>query len=206
MAQVKRETATVCMIDDLLNGSFVKTEGWNPSYFDTGIGRISRASLFGVIVSKDDEGAVLDDGSGRMLLRSFEENSFNGVGIGDFVLIVGRPRAYSDQKYLTPEIIRKIDPRWGGYRKIQLEMSRRNAPVIVKPKENKVLIKEENELPVNHYQKIVEFIRDLDSGSGADVDEVMKRSGAPNSEEFVRKLIEEGEIFEIKPGKLKVLE
>ena len=38
------------------------------------------------------------------------------------------------------------------------------------------------------------------------VEEVIKRSTAPNGEELIRKLVEEGEVFEIKPGKLKILE
>jgi RPA family protein len=204
MPQIKRETAVICLVDDLLRGNFVRTEGWNPSYFSTSAGDISRANLMGVIVSKEPAGGVLlDDGSGRILLRSFEETSFGGLEIGDLVLVIGRPRVYNEQKYVLPEIIRKIDHKWGAYRQLQVEILRKKTRAI--KKEARIPIKEDNQ-PVNHYQKILSFIRDLDNGSGADAGEVIKRSEAPGGEVLIKKLIEEGEIFEFRPGKLKVLE
>jgi RPA family protein len=201
MASIKREIAMICMIDDLLQGSFVRTEGWNPSYFSTEMGDVSRANIMGVVVNKEPNGGVLlDDGSGRILLRSFEENAFAGVDTGDLVLVIGRPRIYNEQKYVLPEIIKKVDQRWGEYRRLQLELLRKRVKKAVA-----VSIKEAVP-PVNYFQKILEFIKDLDSGSGADAEEVIKRSGAPDADALIRKLIEEGEIFELKPGKLKILE
>lgn len=211
MAQVKRETAIICMIDNILNGNFVKTEGWNPSYFETDVGNVSRANIMGVVVSKDQEGLVVDDGSGRILLRSFEDNSFFGFDIGNFVMVIGRPRIYNNQKYITPEIIKRIDPLWGEFRKAQLEGVGGCKPMEgVEKKPGKVMLKEDEVEGdpglTNPFQKIMEFIKDLDSGGGADIDEVVKRSGFANADETVRRLIAEGEIFEIRPGKLKILE
>lgn len=203
MAQFKREIAVICMVDDLLRGNFVRTGGWNPSYFSTELGDISRANLMGVVVSKEPTGGLLlDDGSGRILLRSFGESSFTGVDTGDLVLVIGRPRTYNEQKYVLPEIIRKIDQRWGAYRQLQLSILRKKITPV--KKEERVPIKE-SEQPVNYYQKILAFIRDLDTGSGADTEEVIKRSGAPNGDVLIKKLIEEGEIFELRAGKLKIL-
>jgi hypothetical protein len=191
------------MVDDLLRGNFVRTGGWNPSYFSTELGDISRANLMGVVVSKEPTGGLLlDDGSGRILLRSFGESSFTGVDTGDLVLVIGRPRTYNEQKYVLPEIIRKIDQRWGAYRQLQLSILRKKITPV--KKEERVPIKE-SEQPVNYYQKILAFIRDLDTGSGADTEEVIKRSGAPNGDVLIKKLIEEGEIFELRAGKLKIL-
>jgi RPA family protein len=202
MAQIKRETAMICLVDDLLRGSFVKTEGWNPSYMATDLGNISRVNVMGVVVSKEPAGGViLDDGSGRILLRSFEGDLFSYVDAGDLVMVIGRPRVYNEQKYVLPEIIRKINPKWSAFRQLQLEILKKKAKPL--KKEARMVVEEEH--GVNYSQKIMEFIRDLDAGSGADIEEVIKRSGAPNAEELVRKLIEEGEIFELKPGKLKVL-
>lgn len=204
MAQVKREVAVICMIDSILKGDFVRTEGWNPSYFSTDFGKISRANIIGVVVNKEPSGSILvDDGSGRILLRSFEGDAFGNLNIGELILIIGRPRIYNEQKYILPEIIKKLDPRWGQYRQIQLEIKRKNlAPV---KKENRIVLQPEPK-PTNHFQRIVEFIKDLDEGEGADIGEVIRRANVPNGEELVRKLIEEGEIFELKPGKLKILE
>jgi len=204
MAQIKRETAVICMINDLLRGSFIRTEGWNPSYFSTEIGDVSRVSLMGVVVSKDPSGnVVIDDSSGRILLRSFENNAFHDLNIGDLIMVIGRPRVYNEEKYVLPEIIKKIDHKWGAYRQLQLKLLRKKTGL--RKKEARILVKEEKQ-PINHFQKIIEFIKDLDAGEGADIEEVKKRSGAPNAEELINKLIEEGEIFEVKAGKLKVLE
>lgn len=204
MAQIKRETAIICMVDDLLRGSFVKTEGWKPSYFSTELGDVSRVNLIGVIVSKESSGGLLiDDGSGRILLRSFEDQAFTDLNIGDLIMVIGRPRVYNEQKYVLPEIMKKMNQKWGQYRQVQLELLKagRKKPV----QENRMVV-EDKEKPINYFQKILEFIKDLDTGDGADTEEVKKRAGAPNAEELIRKLIEEGELFETRPGKLKILE
>lgn len=204
MAKIKRETAVVCMINDLLRGSFIKTEGWEPSYFSTDLGDISRVNLMGVVVSKEAVGGtIIDDGSGRILLRSFNNSAFLELNLGDLILVIGRPRVYNEEKYVLPEIIKKIDQKWGDYRQVQLKILRKK--VKKRKKENRVPLKEEAR-PINYFQKILAFIKDLDIGEGADIEEVKKRSAAPNAEEIIMKLIEEGEIFEIKPGKLKILE
>jgi len=204
MAQVKRETAYICLISDIIQGNFVKAEGWNPSYVVTAIGNLSRINLMGVLVSREDNDLVLDDGSGRIILRSFEEGSLNEFNVGDFVTVIGRPRAYNEQKYIVPEIIKKTEPTWAEYRKKQIEfLKREQVPV---RKENKVIAAEPTSPVANQYQKIIEFIRDLDAGDGAEANEVAGRTGFPNAEMLILKLIEEGEIFEIKPGRLKILE
>lgn len=201
---IKRETATICMIEDILGGNFVKTEGWTPSYFETSIGNISRANILGVIVSIDGQGLLLDDGSGKMLLRSFDGKGFDSFTLGDFVIVIGRPRLYNDQKYIMPEIIKKIDPAWSILRKVEIEIARRGAVPINTPV--RVTVSEPIPPTANHYQKIFAFIRDLDAGDGAPTEEVIKRSGIPKADEMIKTLIEEGEIFEIRAGKLKILE
>ena len=204
MPSIKRETAIICMVDDLLRGSFIKTEGWNPSYFSTELGDISRVNIMGVVVSKDPANRlVIDDSSGRIVLRSFENEAFAGVNIGDLITVIGRPRVYNEEKYVLPEIVRKIGQKWGVFRQLQLEALEKKRKKV--KKEDRVLLKEESQ-SVNYFQKILEFIKDLDTGEGAEIGDVKKRSNAPNAEELIKKLIEEGEIFEIRPGKLKILE
>lgn len=204
MAQVKRETASICRVDDILQGSFVKAEGWNPSYVETSLGKLSRVNVMGVLVSQENSTMVLDDGSGRVVLRSFDEGSLNHVSIGDFVVVIGRPRVYNDEKYVMPEIIKKADPAWAEFRKKQVGfLSMGSKPL---PKEKRVVVNDPVAPTANQFQKIVEFIKDMDTGEGADSTEVATRTGFPNAEELIRKLIEEGEIFELKPGRLKILE
>jgi RPA family protein len=211
MAQIKRETANLCRVTDILNGTFIKAEGWSPSYFITPLGNLSRVNLLGVIVSKDAEGLVLDDGTGNIRIRSFDNNSFEQNDVGDCVNIIGRPRMYGEQRYVLPEIIKKTTPAWAEFRNKHLELARKDKEVEPETQLSERVVRTtampvEQNTNARHYQKIIEFIKDLDSGEGAQFDEVVNRTGIPNGTELIRRLIEEGEIFEIKPGKLKVLE
>jgi len=56
------------------------------------------------------------------------------------------------------------------------------------------------------YQKILNVITILDKGEGVDVQEVVNNIKIDNCENIVQNLIEEGEVFEISPGKVKILE
>ena len=47
---------------------FVKKEGWDPSYIITSYGKIFRVNLLGVVVSKNINDCVLDDGTGKPLI------------------------------------------------------------------------------------------------------------------------------------------
>jgi hypothetical protein len=210
MAQIKRETANICQVDDILKGDFVKADGWNPSYFITSIGKISRVNLMGVLVSKEPEGLIFDDGSGRIRVRSFEDNSFNEFEVGEFVLIIGRPRIYNEQKYILPEVIKQIAPVWAEFRKNQIQALKRDTQSSPPLKQDKIPVTDPVQAATSsigsYFQKIVAFIKDLDSGDGAPIEEVVNRSNVPDVDVLINRLIEEGEIFEIKPGKLKILE
>ena len=68
---------------------------------------------------------------------------------------------------------------------------------------NQEVIEEEINAEETPSEKVLEAIRKLDSGKGADFDEVIKC--VDNGEHIVHTLMAEGEIFEVSPGKLKVL-
>jgi RPA family protein len=54
-------------------------------------------------------------------------------------------------------------------------------------------------------EKVCALIKEMDSGSGADFEGIVAKAGE-NSEKIIKSLLMEGEIFEVSPGKLKVLE
>ena len=56
------------------------------------------------------------------------------------------------------------------------------------------------------YERIYSLIRQLDDGKGADVEEVLQTSQIKEGEEIIKQLILEGEVFELFPGRLKVLQ
>ena len=195
-----RQTAYKCRIAHLLNGKYVQREGWEPNYVETELGNVSRANVIGVIVGKEERNLILDDGSGQIKLQSFEENNkLPEMAIGDKVLVIGRPRLFNDQKYLNVEIIKKIDEKWLFYRKLELEQ----LPVAV-PKPNGMTPPVEENKPIPA-EVLLEKIKQLDQGQGADVDEVIKAAGIENAEKTLNMLLQEGEIFEVRPGRVKLL-
>lgn len=152
----------------------------------------SRINLIATIVQKNESqnfaSAIVDDGTGKILLRSFDNSRiFSKADIGDSVLIIGKVREFNNEKYVIPEIIKNLDNfGWMNVRKLELK--------------NRV---EEN---LGLHEDIYTLIRKFDLGEGADIDEVIKNSGNKDTETSINKLLENGNIFEIKPGRLKVLE
>lgn len=54
--------------------------------------------------------------------------------------------------------------------------------------------------------KIVrEIIKELDSGDGADIDEIVLKSEIDETEKIIDNLLRDGEIYEIRPGRVKLL-
>ncbi|MBW2977977.1 hypothetical protein KY331_03980 [Candidatus Woesearchaeota archaeon] len=206
----KRQVAVKARIKDLLAGKYVKEEGWMPNYIKTNNGKqISRINLIGVVVSKQIEdnyqSLVVDDGTGRISVRTFDEkDKFDNVDIGDVLLLIGRPREYGGERYLLLEVLRKIeDKKWIEVRKIELEGAKEDNSKI---EDKKVEIEEvaEEEVVDNKYQKIIEKIKELDKGDGADFEEVVK--DIEDGDKLIDNLLKKGEIFETRPGKLKILE
>jgi len=195
--QLKRQVAHKSRISELINGRYVQEEGWEPNYILSGPIKISRVNLIGIVVSKnDDDTVVMDDGSASMILRAFGENLFSNISIGDIMLCIGRPREHDNEKYIAPEICKKItNKNWIELRKLEL-----GTPKII-PEIKEVI--EEQKIPLT--QKVYKSIKEKDSGQGVSVDKLVEIHGI-NAEKAVQNLLSEGEVFEIQPGKLKVLE
>lgn len=174
---MEEQTAKHVWISELTGGIFVQKDD-APTAVDVQGRRIYRARLYGTVVSTDE--VVIDDSTGSLLVRAFD-NPIN-VNIGDIVLVIGKPRIHNNEQYILGEIIKKIDEKW-------LEIRNR-----LHPKPN-----------VDQKGKVIDTVRKLDSGDGADYNKVVADAGN-NTEELIVHLIAVGELFETTPGKLKVLE
>ncbi|MBD3309781.1 hypothetical protein GF351_01030 [Candidatus Woesearchaeota archaeon] len=221
--QQKRQIAYKVRIRDLQKGEYVKQEGWNPNYITSQDGRkISRVNIIGAVVSASEPGSfpsiIIDDSTGRISVRTFEEDNdmLGDVRVGEVVMLVGRPREYGNEKYIVPEILRKIqDKRWIDVRRLELgeeaggPSRQEEKPQEVSSPPEKGLAEETAEAEDKHaedpIQNLIDCIRSLDKGEGADHEEVIQRCGK-DKEEHIKRLLEQGEIFEIRPGMLKVLE
>lgn len=202
MPQQNRQTAYKVNISDLINGNFVKEEGWEPNYVVINNIHVSRVNIICVIVSKEFnesyQSIIVDDGTGRISVRSFDEKiNFDDFEVGDVVLLIARLREFSKEKYLAPEIIRKIEnKKWIELRKIELEKNKKQQKEI----EKEVVIEGVIETDAD---KLLDIVRNLDNGDGANFEDVVQQV---KDENIVYEMLKQGEIFEFRPGKLKVLE
>lgn len=223
---IERQTAYITSIAALTSGSFIRPEAqMQPSYVKTKSGKnISRVHLIGVVVALSDMGnseITIDDGSGKILARSFENAAFfNGVELGDILRIIGKVRSFNEQVYLIPEIMKKItDKKFIALHKLLLEKSSGGVIGDSNPEEvgtdtsqetgsavvEEIAVDADDTVPASPFDKLVALIKKLDTGDGAAIEEILQQEGE-ESEKLLQHLLEMGEVFEIRPGRVKLLE
>ena len=260
----KRSIAYKCSAVDIHMADFVKQEGWSPNYLRLGNVHISRVNVIGTVVEKQNNEQniriTIDDGTASLVIFSFE--TVYGIGeleVGNVINVVGKPRIYGDEKYVMPEMIKKIDSDWIRVRQLELELqkdsdewknvnnvsSEVNSVETIsgkvkedvpkyeetkKPEKKEEVVKEEKqeiveptdnsdyELPEEEesivekkkgpgpYELVFSTIQELDTGNGASFDDILSKAKLENVDSVLMGLLERGEIFEIKPGRYKILE
>jgi len=204
--QFKRHIAFKFRIGDLLIGKPI-FDADRFSFLELGDKKIIRVNVVGNIVDRyDAQGErkysflTLDDGSGQIKLKAFQDDveRISGINQGQTVVVIGVLRNFNNETYISPEIVKDLDPRYLLVRKLELEKDRAmKTPVPVQKKEI-VAIKD----------KILEKIKISEDDGGIEVDKIIMdlRDTSPeiiNTE--IKKLLEEGIIFEPRPGKLRWL-
>ncbi len=125
----KRMTARKVRIADISKGVFKPASGMVSGYVITPYGmKVSRARILATVVGKfvsEDKNfasATLDDGTETIRAKAFGSTKFfDSVEIGDIADIIGKVREYSDEIYITPEIVVKItDPNFESLRRLEL--------------------------------------------------------------------------------------
>ncbi|MEI6731501.1 MAG: OB-fold nucleic acid binding domain-containing protein [archaeon] len=139
---------------------------------------------------------TLDDGSGQIKAKTFGEDVekfFAHLNQGDTVLVIGLLRSWNNEVYITPEIIKKQDPQYLLVRKLELDA---DAPKTLKKEEISAL-----------KDSILTLIKDAEKDNGIDVDKIIMQLKEPpeliNKE--IKRLLEDGLIYEPRPGKLRWL-
>ncbi len=230
---VERVTARKCSLGELADGSFVVKDG--ASHLETGRGAVSRANVIAAVVDRPGQAAILlDDGTARVEARSFDDSAlFDNLLVGDIVLVIGRPREYQGRKYLVAEIAKRLgSPKWLELRKAEFSKNgrpqapairapetaarqdapaaraadARAAPASARQRVPSVPARKEtpDEVAETPADKALAVIKRLDTGTGAAIEDVLAE--AKCEESTVTSLMAEGEIFEIRPGRVKVLE
>lgn len=207
----KRQTAYKLRINDILNSRYVKTEGFEPNYLDFNGKEISRINVVGIVVQKSElnnyKTLSIEDGTGKISARVFENNALlGGICISDFVLIIGRPREFSSEKYILIETIKKINHLWAKVRKLELGNQKADDNFSDENPDSKNSISaEEDVIDLAPNNRIFKLIKELDKGNGVSIEDISSR-GIKDVDKIINRLLKEGDLFEIRPGKLKVLE
>lgn len=223
-----RQTAFKVGIREIVNGKYIKEEGWIPNYIEiNGRIRASRVNIVGTIVFKSDEegfnykNLVVDDGSGKISVRSFEKNNnMDKFDVGEVVLIVGRPREFNNEKYIIPEIMKKIQNHmWIQVRKLEISNISKNIGIETTNNEmkkdeklqnemvhEKVSEEIKNDIESSESRVIYDMIKKFDTGNGISIYDMIKKSNIDNTEKLIDVLLRNGDVFEIKPGMVKILE
>ena len=200
----QRSVAVKVSIKDVLQSQYIHSNEDNPSYLKWKID-IIRLNLMGVVIKKEKVGSItnilVEDGTGEIVIRLFEENNqLEELNVGDTILIVGKPREYNQERYVAPEIIKKINPLWLKVRSLEIPKSEKVEEN--KPIERPVQKKEEIVLP---FEKITQLIKELDKGEGVLIEEIIEKSSISETEQVIEKMLANGDIFQNNPGKVKVL-
>ncbi len=227
--QFKRDVAQKISVIKILSGNFEQAED-GATALNANDGLVKRVNLLATIVTKNDAGegmegqkdAVVDDGTGQIRLRFFDnETMLKRLGVGDFVAIIGRPRRYGVETYIVSEILKTVnDVKWAEVRRLELQINAQKGAGNEKLVENRVEKNEKDDrnLLLGGWSdtiskakiELYSLIKELDAGRGADISSVVNKFNNKfndgNAELLIREMIKSGDLFEVLPGRLKVLE
>jgi RPA family protein len=203
--QFKRNVAYKYRIGDLLIGKPI-FDGEKFSFLELGDKKIIRVNLIGNIINKyESEGErkyiffTLDDGSGQITIKCFGDDAdkFRNILQGQTVLVIGNLRNFNNETYIAPEIIREQDTKYLLIRKLEIEKEKSKNP---KPlaREQIIAIKD----------KILNIIKNAEKNGGIEMETLILdlREISPEIiNQEIKKLLEEGIIFEPRPGKIRWL-
>ena len=220
MAYKQRGTAYKLWISQLHNGSYINAQDDSFNYLDISGLQVSRVNLIATVtnVSKNAgySSLTLDDGSSSIRLKAWQQdaNILEDFNPGNLVLAIGKIREYNGERYILPELVKKIEnANWLLVRKFELLKERPRAADVRDERQNDEILHEDvldipMKISISFRQKILSLIDSLDSADGVSVEELASSSDIPRRELqlAVHELIKEGELYEHKQGKLKLLQ
>ena len=219
--QYKRNVAYKLRIGDILIGKPVM-DGERFSFLEIGDKRVVRVNLIGNIVDKFDSDGdkkyvffTLDDGSGQMRLKAFGDDAdkFREVQQGQTVLVIGVLRSWNNENYVQPEIIKEKDPKYLMVRKLEIENQRKKEASSENTGQNSGENQDSSHSGGGGSQgsvkdKILDQIKNAENEGGIEKDQIIMtlRDVSPDIiNQEIKKMLEEGIIFEPRPGKVRYL-
>lgn len=199
--QYKRNVAYKLRIGSILAGKPI-IENERLKHIEIENKEVIRINLIANITDKIEQDGekkysflTLDDATGQISLKAFGEDieKVKDLSQGDTIMVIGLLRSWNNDVYITPEIIKKKDPSYLLVRKLEIE---RDAPKIQDPERSAEL-----------KDKILTMVKDAEKEEGIFIDKIiMNLKETPeviNTE--IKKLLENGSIYEPRPGKIRYL-
>ena len=199
--QYKRNIAYKLRIGDILAGKLV-LEAEKFKQLELGDKHVVKINLVANVTDKyiqDGEkkfGSItLDDATGQIKIKVFGDDieKFSKISQGDTLLVIGLIRSWNNECYIVPEIIKNKSPEYLIIRKLEVEASQ---PKMI-DKEKIAELKD----------KILSMIKEAEKFNGIDVEKLIldlkEHPDVINNE--IKKLLEDGLIYEPRPGKIRYL-
>jgi RPA family protein len=186
-------------------------------------------------VSEDENYATLtiDDGTGAIRVKAFREKVqlLEKIERADLVLVVGKLKEYGGEVYINCELIKKIeDPNYESFRRLEiLHKLIQQKKIVEKLKElaERVTLDELKKIALEKFkidedslkeilgekfkedykQKILKLIEKLDTSDGVEIKKIFELCELQSNliEKTINELLEEGSLYEIFPGRFKVV-
>jgi len=200
---MKRNVAYKLRIGDINNGKqILEEERFNfLELANAPEKRIVRVNVVANIVEKFESpekqyiSLTIDDASGQIRVKIFGDavEKFREVNQGDTVVVIGNLRYFNNELYILPEIIKITDPKYLLVRKLEIDSEK---PKIV----NKAELSELKD-------KILDLIKKSEAEGGLEADKlIMSLDSSPESiNKEIQKLLEQGTIYEPRPGVYRFL-
>ena len=203
--QFKRNVAYKFRIGDILIGKPIMN-GERFGFLELGDKKIIRVNIIGNIIDKYEgmgetkySSFTVDDGSGQIRLKVFgdETEKFKNFYQGQTVVVVGVVRYWNSELYITPEIMKETNPKYLLIRKLETEKEKAVSEKSLE-KDQIIAIKD----------RILDMIKDAEEEGGVEIEKLIMKlqefSPAIINKE-IQKLLEEGIVFEPRPGKIRYL-
>ncbi len=205
--QFKRSIAYKLRIGEILTGKPIM-ENERFSYLDLNGLKVRRVNVVGSVVEKyENEGekrfifVKIDDGSGQISLKLFGDDipKLKDLQVGETIIVIGGTRFFNNEIYLAPETISVQNPKYLLVRKMEIEKSPKIIPAKIETAQTPITSSLKD--------KIIEVIKNSEPTGGIEIAKIPTQANESfdkvNKE--VQKLIEEGYVFEPRPGVVRWL-
>ena len=201
MEQFKRHIAYKFRIGAILSGKHI-LENERLKFLELNNKNIVRVNIIANVVDKFVQevekkyaSITLDDATGQIRVKTFGDDisKFSTLNQGDTILIIGLLKYWKNEVYISPEIIKKKDPAFLLIRKLEIEAE-----------EPKTI---DREKLTQLKDKIIQMVKEGDKNNGIEIEKIIldlhEHPDIINQE--IKKLLEDGKVYEPRPGKLRYL-